>query len=388
MAGLPTGMSVKRRTQYHFVRVFPRAVVHERTLCRGSVLARTSCVSTSDRLESTVPALRRRKSSPRVRDRAARRRSSPLDASKGATKETAAPTLTAGRPTPATALELRDLHDSHAETSARDALVLAHSDLVRSIAYRVGQRLPAHVDRGDLVSVGMIGLIEAAARYRASTGVPFEAFARRRVHGAIMDSLRDLDWVPRSVRSLQRRANTAAAVLRQQLGREPSRDEVARHLGVNITPGETTRVLHHVAPTEPTQDDLSALEQWPDAAESIESCLLRSEVAAQVRREIARLPVREQQILDSYYRNDLRMAEIGEAIGVCESRVSQLRSAALARLRASLGPALGLTGAVRRDAPWAAVVLEGGLSRSAASRRPVAAPAREVEGEAPTCQAA
>jgi RNA polymerase sigma factor for flagellar operon FliA len=362
MAGLPTGMSVKRRTQYHFVRLFPRAVVHERTLCRGSVLARTSCVSTSDRLESTVPALRRRKSSPRVRDRAARRRSSPLDASKGATKETAAPTLTAGRPTPATALELRDLHDSHAETSARDALVLAHSDLVRSIAYR--------------------------ARYRASTGVPFEAFARRRVHGAIMDSLRDLDWVPRSVRSLQRRANTAAAVLRQQLGREPSRDEVARHLGVNITPGETTRVLHHVAPTEPTQDDLSALEQWPDAAESIESCLLRSEVAAQVRREIARLPVREQQILDSYYRNDLRMAEIGEAIGVCESRVSQLRSAALARLRASLGPALGLTGAVRRDAPWAAVVLEGGLSRSAASRRPVAAPAREVEGEAPTCQAA
>jgi RNA polymerase sigma factor for flagellar operon FliA len=280
--------------------------------------------------------------------------------------------------------------DNDAETRARDALVLAHSDLVRSIAYRVGQRLPAHVDRGDLVSVGMIGLIEAATRYRASTGVPFEAFARRRVHGAIMDSLRDLDWVPRSVRSLQRRANTAAATLRQELGREPTRHEVATHLGVTTSAAETSRVLHQVAPTEPTQDDLSALEQWPDASESIESRLLRAEIAAQVRREIARLPLREQRILDSYYRNDLRMAEIGEAIGVCESRVSQLRSAALARLRVLLGPTLGLSEAgVRRDMPWAAVVLEGGLSRSGVSRRPVLAPRREVkDDEAPACQAA
>jgi RNA polymerase sigma factor for flagellar operon FliA len=274
-----------------------------------------------------------------------------------------------------------------ADLATRDALVLAHSDLVRSIAYRIGQRLPAHVDRSDLVGVGMIGLIEAATRFRPSTGVPFEAFARRRVHGAIMDSLRDLDWVPRSVRSLQRRANTAAASLRQQLGREPSRDEVASRIGVSGTTAEVNRVLHTVTPTEPLQDDLSALEQCPDSSESVEVRLLRSEIAAHVRREIARLPQREQRILDSYYRGNLRMAEIGKAIGVCESRVSQLRSAALARLRVMLASTLGMDDATaRRDVPWTAVLLEGGLGRPVAPRAPVAVP-RDAE-EAPACQAA
>ena len=273
-----------------------------------------------------------------------------------------------------------------AEFAARDALVLAHADLVRSIAYRVGQRLPAHVDRGDLVGVGMIGLLEAAARYRPSTGVPFEAFARRRVHGAIMDSLRDLDWVPRSVRSLQRRANTAAATLRQQLGREPSRDEVADCIGVAGTGADVTRVLHTAAPAEPLQDDLSALEQWPDSSESAEAVLLRNEIAARVRREVARLPVREQQILDSYYRRDQRMAEIGEAIGVCESRVSQLRSAALARLRVMLASALGIEDTAPAEARWAAVLLEGGLSKPAPPRVALA-PAPPAD-EAPACRAA
>jgi RNA polymerase sigma factor for flagellar operon FliA len=266
--------------------------------------------------------------------------------------------------------------------------VLAHADLVRSIAYRVGQRLPAHVDRGDLVGVGMIGLLEAATRYRPSTGVPFEAFARRRVHGAIMDSLRDLDWVPRSVRSLQRRANTAAATLRQQLGREPSRDEVADSIGTSAAVAGVTRMLHTPALTDPLQDDLSSLEQWPDSAESAEAALLRNEIATHVRREVARLPLREQQILDSYYRSDLRMAEIGQAIGVCESRVSQLRSAALARLRVILASALGIESgqADRAEAPWAAVLLDGGLSRPAAARVAVA-PVTSA-GESPACRAA
>ena len=336
-----------------------------------------------------MPALRRRKNSPRVRDRAARRPSRTIDGATRAARKAVSATHPSVDHIPASQPELHVVCDTDPQTRARDALVLAHSDLVRSIAYRVGQRLPAHVDRGDLVSVGMIGLLEAATRYRASTGVPFEAFARRRVHGAIMDSLRDLDWVPRSVRSLQRRANTAAAALRQELGREPTRDEVVNHLGVKTTAADANRVLHHVAPTEPTQDDLSALEQWPDASESIESKLLRAEIAAQVRREVATLPLRERQILDSYYRNDLRMAEIGEAIGVCESRVSQLRSAALARLRVLLAPALGLAAAAtRREAPWAAVVLEGGLSRRGVSRRAVPTPSRDIEDEAPTCQAA
>ncbi len=298
--------------------------------------------------------------------------------------------VAAGETATDTALVARGLCDTNAELRTRDELVLAHSDLVRSIAYRIGQRLPPHVDRGDLVGVGMIGLLEAAARYRPSTGVPFEAFARRRVHGAIMDSLRDLDWVPRSVRSLQRRAGNAAATLRQQLGREPSREEVATRIGLSTPNGEADRLLNVSTATEPCQDDLSALEQWPDVSETAEMRLLRAEVAACVRREVARLPVRERRILDSYYRGDLRMAEIGQEIGVCESRVSQLRSAALARLRVRLAPVLGIDQvSPRAEARWAAILLEGGLSRvsrfAPPRPAPVAAPRR---GEAPTCQAA
>jgi RNA polymerase sigma factor for flagellar operon FliA len=207
--------------------------------------------------------------------------------------------------------------------------------------------LPAHVDRGDLMSVGMIGLLEAAARYRPSTGVPFEAFARRRVHGAIMDSLRELDWVPRSVRALQRRAAAASSSLRQELGREPLREEVAATLGLDRSGADMTHVLPDAAQVTPDPGDLTVLEQAADPSDSVETVLLRAEVTAQIHREVARLPRRERLIIDGYYRRDLTMGQIGATIGVCESRVSQLRSGAVARLRETLGAVMGEPRAAR-----------------------------------------
>jgi RNA polymerase sigma factor FliA len=224
------------------------------------------------------------------------------------------------------------------DLETRDRLVLENSDLVRSIVYRIGQRLPAHLDRGDLMSVGMIGLLDAATRYRPSTGVPFQAFARRRVHGAIMDSLREMDWVPRSVRALQRRAASAASSLRQQLGREPLREEIATSLGVDDC---ATDVRHVLYDRPKTDDDVSALEQTPDPTEGMEAVLLRAEVSEQVGMEVARLPERERVIIQAYYAGELTMGQIGASLGVCESRVSQLRSAAVGRLRETLAPIVG-----------------------------------------------
>lgn len=271
--------------------------------------------------------------------------------------------------------------DERAALAARDALTLAHADLVRRVAYRIGRRLPPHVDRADLVSVGMVGLIEAAARYRPSTGVPFEAFARPRVHGAIVDSLRELDWVPRSVRALERKAVAAASILRQQLGREPSQDEIAARLGVKVETPALGSALSEAMPGEPMQEAMGTIEQCPDSSESVEAQVLRAELASHVRREVERLPDRERRILVGYYQHEQTMGEIGADIGVCESRVSQLRSAAIAELRRTLGAALG---AVPIPA-WTPVLLTGGAGRPVLARNPVAGAAAT---ETRACRAA
>ena len=268
-----------------------------------------------------------------------------------------------------------------ADLARRDALVLAHADLPRRVAHRIGRRLPPHVDRADLASVGTIGLLEAAARYRPSTGVPFEAFARRRVQGAIMDALREMDWVPRSVRSLERKGEAAASILRQQLGREPSQEEVASRLGVTVESPALGGARHEALPGEPMQEAAGTLEQCPDPSESVEAQVLRRELATQVQREVQRLPEREQRVLDGYYHHELTMGEIGVDIGVCESRVSQLRSAAIAELRRTLASTLGLP-----VAAWTPVVLTGGAAdRTLPARTRLAVPAGALEG---ACQAA
>ena len=110
---------------------------------------------------------------------------------------------------------------------ARDQLVIDHVPLVKSMAQRLAQRLPSQVEMNDLISVGVLGLIDAAGRYKPTLGVPFDAFARRRVHGAMLDALRELDWAPRSLRRLRRSMDSAVANLRHTLGREPEETEIA-----------------------------------------------------------------------------------------------------------------------------------------------------------------
>jgi RNA polymerase sigma factor FliA len=241
-----------------------------------------------------------------------------------------------------------------AGTEARDRLVMEHVTLVRTLAQRLAQRLPSQVEVSDLVSVGVLGLIDAATRYKPTLGVPFDAFARRRVQGAMLDSLRDLDWAPRSLRRLRRDVDAAVAAARRRLGREPEEGDVAAEMSLSVA--EYERALEQLRTLEigavrsldsTSEDGLSHLEVCVDPGEGASAQLERKELREHLAKAIQKLPDRERQILSLYFEEELTLAEIGEVIGVGESRVSQLRSLALSRLRTLLRESLGLPGSSR-----------------------------------------
>jgi len=232
--------------------------------------------------------------------------------------------------------------DADDNFSKRDELVLQHVGLVKTLANRLASRLPSQVEVSELVSVGVVGLIEAANRYQPSLGVPFDAFARRRIQGAMLDALRGLDWVPRSVRKLQREVGSAMSRLRHSLGHEPEAVEVAEELGLSLE--EYERRLDELrfadlatarsASSDRPHEDLLDLAIDPEAGPY--KRLERRELRARLARALAELPERERHILALYYEQELTLAEIGQVIGVGESRVSQLRTQAISRLRSLL----------------------------------------------------
>lgn len=229
------------------------------------------------------------------------------------------------------------------DPALRDELVLAHVDLVKALANRLRRRLPAQLDVSELVGAGVIGLIDAASRYEPSLGVPFDAFARRRIQGAMLDTLRALDCVPRSVRRLKRQAEDAMARLRHVIGREPEAEEVAAEIGV--TPEQYQRMLDEVRTTEVANvrmsskdgdGDLLSLVIDPDGGPHV--TLERRELKRHLAAALTQLPEREQLVLSLSYVEELTLAEIGRVLGVGESRVSQLRTQAIIRLRSLLRP--------------------------------------------------
>ncbi len=244
----------------------------------------------------------------------------------------------------------RALPEPVADVATRDELVMAHVGLVKVMASRLAHRLPPQVEVSELISVGVLGLIDAAGRFKPSLGVPFSAFARRRIHGAMLDSLRGLDWAPRAVRKLRRDVDGAIAAVRRTVGREPAAAEIAAELGV--AEAEYDRMLDQLRSAELATirqhnagDGRAALEVEIDSAEWPSARLERQELRELLAGAVAALPERERHILALYYEEELTLAEIGEVIGVGESRVSQLRTQAIARLRAALGAALA-----RKDA--------------------------------------
>jgi RNA polymerase sigma factor for flagellar operon FliA len=237
---------------------------------------------------------------------------------------------------------------SAARLESRDDLILQNVSLVKSLAQRLARRLPSQVNVEDLVSAGVLGLVDAAGRYRPTLGVPFQAFARRRVHGAMLDALRDLDWAPRSLRRLRRSVDSAIASERARLDREPDETELAAALGMSAEQYgralEDLRTLEVAAVREldaPSADGVPLLELCVDPGEGQVQRLEREELRGMLAAAIGELPERERQILALYYQEELTLAQIGEVIGVCESRVCQLRGLAVSRLRTLLRTALG-----------------------------------------------
>lgn len=235
------------------------------------------------------------------------------------------------------------------DQSERDRLVMAHVPLVRALAHRLAQRLPSQVETSDLISVGVIGLIDAADRYKPSLGVPFDAFARRRVQGAMLDSLRELDWAPRSLRRMRRDLDATIASLRHTLGREPDEAEIAK--AMQMSPRDYERTLEQLRTLEigvlrpldaPGSDGTTLIELCVDPGEGAAAQLERSELRRLLGEALAQIPERERQVLALYYEQELTLAEIGRVIGVGESRVCQIRSQAFARLRGLLRASLGM----------------------------------------------
>jgi len=231
--------------------------------------------------------------------------------------------------------------------AVRDRLILTYAPLVKYVAGRLGSGLPAHVDDEDLVSYGLLGLIGAIERYDPDRDVKFETYAIARIRGAIIDELRALDWVPRSVRSRARDIERAIAELEGKLGRVPTDEEIAGKLG--ITEEELNESLSEIG-----RSSIAALDElWtisgsggdqvalidtiedpeaPDPQGSLSQTELREAIAD----AIARLPEREKLVVTLYYYEELTLREIGEVLGVTESRVSQLHTKAILRLKARL----------------------------------------------------
>jgi RNA polymerase sigma factor for flagellar operon FliA len=248
------------------------------------------------------------------------------------------------------AIELRDLwrrYKSTADDKARERLVVAYSPLVKYVAGRMASGLPAHVEEADLISYGLVGLISAIQRFEPEREIKFETYAITRIKGAIIDELRSLDWVPRSVRSRAREIERANSKLEHKLQRAPSDEEMAGELSMSTDEfqeallqisNSTVAALDELwTVSDSSGDQVSLLDtlQDPDALDPSE-LMDATDMKDRVADAIARLPEREKLVVALYYYENLTLREIGEVLGVTESRVSQLHTKAVLRLRGRL----------------------------------------------------
>jgi RNA polymerase sigma factor for flagellar operon FliA len=247
----------------------------------------------------------------------------------------------------AVALEARwrDFKDNASKT-AREQLILHYAPLVKYVAGRIGAGLPQSVEQADLVSNGMFGLMDALDKFDTDREVKFETYAIPRIRGAIIDELRAMDWVPRSVRSKARSVDKAHAALENKLGREPTDDEVADHLGMSreelhdvVTQISLVSVmaLEETVGSDERGEQRSLLDTLADAAnadptQGLEGQEMRGLLSA----AINSLSDREKVVVTLYYFEGLTLAEIGEIIGVTESRVCQIHTKAVGSLRNNL----------------------------------------------------
>ncbi len=226
----------------------------------------------------------------------------------------------------------------------RNALIRQFQPLVRKLAFHMMARLPANVEVDDLIQVGLIGLTEALSRFEATQGVQFETFATQRIRGAMLDELREYDWVSRSTRKSQRDIEESVRRLEHRLGRSPLESEIAADLGVSLeeyqnmlTKVRGSQLVYLEDLTNNPDDEDGFLDRHMGDPDADPVHILRDQRLRQALVEaINNLPEREQLIMSLYYEQDMNLKEIAAVLNVTESRVCQLHSQSIARLRAKM----------------------------------------------------
>ena len=225
----------------------------------------------------------------------------------------------------------------------QERVLLEHLPIVRFLARRIHERLPQHVDIEDLVSAGMVGLMDAFSKFDPSKKVQFRSYAQFRIRGAILDSLRTLDWSPRELRRKGRAVEEAIRVLTQRMGRAPGEADVAAEMTLGLEEyqqllgdlkGLEIGTLHMERNEDSGEEELAYIPGRPED-DPLFHCL-RGELEDRLSEAIANLPDRERLVMTLYYYEEMTMREIGLALGVVESRVSQVHASAVMHMRSAL----------------------------------------------------
>ncbi|MGH8670657.1 MAG: RNA polymerase sigma factor FliA [Burkholderiales bacterium] len=227
-------------------------------------------------------------------------------------------------------------------TVDKDKSVAEFAPLVKRIAYHLMAKLPPSVQVDDLIQVGLMGLLDAVNHYDGSQGAQFETYARQRIRGAMLDELRHSDWLPRSARKSLRQIESAISALQQRFGRHPSEQELAAEM--NLPLDEYQQMLHsargvqllHYEDLAGGEDDDYLARHCVDDQPTPFDRVMDADFRAMLVKAIANLPEREKMLMGLYYEQELNLREIGELMGISESRVCQLHSQAVARLRTRL----------------------------------------------------
>ncbi|MEE2987596.1 MAG: FliA/WhiG family RNA polymerase sigma factor [Nitrospinota bacterium] len=228
----------------------------------------------------------------------------------------------------------------------REAIIMEYAPMIKYVASRIALRLPPHIEVDDLISVGVLGLMDAIGKYDPNRGAKFKTYAEFRVRGAILDELRSMDWVPRSVRQKATSIDAVVQKLQAKLGRPPSDEEVAGEMGVSLDEfftrlNQTQSIpilsLEDLGIAKESGEQKSLLDCLAGKSDSDPQTQLRlNELKEIIAKAIDTLPEKERLMISLYYYEELTMKEIGEILSITESRVSQIHSKAVFRLRTKL----------------------------------------------------
>lgn len=229
------------------------------------------------------------------------------------------------------------MYDDIQNESPQNKAILKHVGLVKRVALHLRARIPNYMELDELIQVGTVGLIEATKNFDASKGVEFEVFAKTRIRGAIIDQVRKISYLPRSAMVTVREHNEAAAVLSSTLGRQPSHTELAAFMGKDIETFQKERNHANRFKTVSIESQLSEDVEVPTMpADNPEAKLSKQQLMSSVAEAIAELPERERNIISLYYVEEMNLKEIGAILNVSESRISQILSQTVKRLRSNL----------------------------------------------------